>query len=139
MTITGDTVQDDPGEGQLRIKKFEAEHDCGDAPSALAGVDHKYHGKLKKFCDFRAATRFRGAILAIKEPHHAFCENRVRALSGLAEDVFVCCEAEHPGVEVTCGPARDTGVVAGVKKVGTAFEGLYDQSPAAHRCKKRER
>ena len=101
----GHSIEEDAGKRQVRIECFKTMHHCSYTTGGFSAVHDQQDGELEKFGDLGTTANVIETVLAIKQPHHAFDDNRICSHRGLLQHRAVGLLTQQPGIEIACFPA----------------------------------
>ena len=84
MALAGDTIEDDSGYTDSRIKRPKSQNDSGGGSCHGMGIDHEDYGQIKPFRHFGGTAILGVAIETIVQTHDPFDDRCFLAGCGLA-------------------------------------------------------
>jgi hypothetical protein len=108
-----------------RIKHLKSQNHRSDTPRTFPRINNQHDWQLEQLGDLCATTNFRAPALAVEQPHHAFSNDNVGAPRPVPQDTSVGLSPQHPRIKVARRSTAGPCVMAGIEKVGPAFERLH--------------
>ncbi|SOB59390.1 protein of unknown function [Pseudodesulfovibrio profundus] len=139
MVIAADAVENDAGNGHVRVKGGISRDQCGCGSGHGAGINHEDDRQAEYLRHLGRGTCVVSPGDAIEQAHDTFHHGHVAAGCVSIENIDIGGGIEHPSIEVVArhrGLSRTTrhGVVTRINEVGAALERLDMDASSGKRC-----